>query len=29
MQAVGGPTFTGVGAGGGRSTTPMREIMTS
>ncbi|MBL8917934.1 MAG: DUF1552 domain-containing protein [Myxococcaceae bacterium] len=29
MQAVGGTTFTGVGAGTGRSTTPMREIMTS
>jgi hypothetical protein len=29
MQAVGGPTFTAVGAGTGRSTTPMREIMTS
>jgi hypothetical protein len=29
MQAVGGPTFTGVGAGTGRSTTPMREIMAT
>ncbi len=29
MQAVGGPTFTAVGAGSGRSTTPMREIMTT
>lgn len=27
MQAVGGPTFTAVGAGTGRSVTPMREIL--
>jgi hypothetical protein len=29
MQAVGGPTFTAVGAGTGRSTTPMQELVAS
>jgi hypothetical protein len=28
MQAVGGSSFTSVGAGGGRSDSPMREIMS-